>query len=216
MYPNPIEQLQQILPAAEYIEELHSRKKALQQEIVSCNAISSENENSEVVMKIVFLIACGILAFFGFFLFINAQIMETVLVWIGAIICFFAFLLTGRGREERKNECMKKCGALASEIQAIDAELERCVQEVLASDMFSVVPPDYFYSDAIRYFITALRKTVAQNLHEAILLYENELSRIRSEQLQMELCAQQVHSQQVLAEAMEMRTFMLWMLSDRR
>lgn len=175
-------ELTNIIEELKRVEEYHNRRQILQKQI---NGLERSGDSEFILLKLGISIPIGI--FLGFLIGIlgvgMGLSMSFILhcMWIIGVLTFgiLHFCLKDT-MKNRKNKRIEKLQTELHTVRQVHAESVQKVVPVLQRNL----PREYWYSIALTSITGYLRTGRASNMKEALNLYEEEMHRLRMENMQ--------------------------------
>lgn len=147
------------------------------------------------------------------------NVMGLTLILYIPSLCIVHFIRNSARKKKVAEESpilVQRIAELESFIPQAQQNLRDYAMQIKEMGIFNIIPPDYFERDAVDYILLTLRKTLAHNMHEAIMLYEQELNRRRAENLHIQSTNAQLAASQDIVNAVNFNTMITWLTSDNR
>jgi len=121
-----------------------------------------------------------------------------------------------RKQEEQKIAAAEQVRELEAEAAKTEEEIKRFLDMLNQNGVFEILPTDYFYPYAVEQLTVYLRKTLADTMKEAILLYEGDLKREEANEQQMLMNQSRLQAIHDVENAVNFNTVITWLTADRR
>lgn len=175
-----INELMNIIQPLQKVEEINCKK-----ELYKSQAKKAGND-----MELVLNIAAGIISFFGSMIIsfalafiINIKTFEQLFYVFVMLICLIYAAIKFFFKPMVQKNKAKEADKYENMAWEAQQSAQNAFQEVYPV-LSKYIPEDYWYSDAVSSIASYFRNSRADNMKEAINLYEEEMSRLRIENMQ--------------------------------
>lgn len=212
-----------VLPYAQEYEEKYLRLLGAQNRLAEAERLNNESavrvQSFGGFLKVMglFNTACAALALL--YLVLNNGKSSGAVFTAFAVLAVVPFLIRTlllRKQEEHKAAAAEQVRELEAEAAEIEGEIKRFLDMLNQNGVFEILPADYFSPFAVEQLTLYLRKTMADTMKEAILLYEADMKREEVNEQQMLMNQSRLQAIHDVEDAVNFNTVITWLTADRR
>ena len=209
----------------EYAEALESKQE--QREQAQNSIIFMQNESERLKNKLRLCLILTVVSVVAAFLLLSTVMGSNDVTTNGLlpmlifpcgifIVSLFNGIKAKKESSEFESQKTHLIQQYTAEAEECDREITRLIQEIYREDLFSIVPVDYFYTAAIEFCLTQVRKRLANTAREAFQQLDAEIKRLEHMEHLEQMNYAQMEQLNNIKRAIDINTLVTLAEQDKR